>query len=875
MSRGSRIVAIGGSEPESGTAAEVPDHAIDTAAQWDAQVESADYTDAEAALPAGRSWIAPLLAGAVIAGWTGFFGWSRQAELLAPSAPADWSQWVSDWSLPVLLVCTVWLLAMRNSRREASRFGDAARLLSFESERLEARLVTVNSELSLAREFIAAQSRDLEALGRMATERLSQNADRLQELIKANGAQVEAIGTVSGTALENMERLRGQLPVIASSAKDVTNNIANAGRTAHAQLQEMIQGFKRLNEFGQASERQVEGLRAMIDTAMAEFAEQAEQLDTIAAARFSALAEQGAEFRTRLDAQEVEVLAAVRSRAAALAEELREAREHLDQQEQDSITSLRARLGSVRDESTNIGRALHKAEAEALAAWQAQVERVEAAAQAAVERLAAVDEQALASARTRLAQLGDEAANLDASLAGRNEAFAREMDERRAAAEAREAGALEAMRERLAALDAELAARRSAQEAETERLAARGEAVAARIDQLAETIGRISGHGSDAEQRLGSALATLARNLADARDALTGTDVRIGELTDSSVRLLELIQASVHHSREDLPVALSSGEYRLVDLEQRIGMLKSDVEQARSGGEELSRHVLASDDGLQRARAHIAELAAELARDTAQHDETLAALAERLRMMGNETRSLAESARGELSSAIEALGEAAREAVSCIETQGSAAVARIADQLGSESGKAIETVMHERAAEAAQGLEQAATQAAQISREATIQLRDQLAKVNELAGNLERRVAHARNRAEEQVDNDFARRVALITESLNSNAIDIAKVLSTDVSDTAWSSYLKGDRGIFTRRSVNLLDSADAKSILQLYEANGEFRDHVSRYIHDFEAMLRQLLSTRDGHALGVTLLSSDMGKLYVALAQAIERLRT
>ena len=37
---------------------------------------------------------------------------------------------------------------------------------------------------------------------------------------------------------------------------------------------------------------------------------------------------------------------------------------------------------------------------------------------------------------------------------------------------------------------------------------------------------------------------------------------------------------------------------------------------------------------------------------------------------------------------------------------------------------------------------------------------------------------------------------------------------------------------------------------------------------------LRTMLSTRDGHTIGVTLLSSDMGKLYVALAQAIERLR-
>jgi hypothetical protein len=38
--------------------------------------------------------------------------------------------------------------------------------------------------------------------------------------------------------------------------------------------------------------------------------------------------------------------------------------------------------------------------------------------------------------------------------------------------------------------------------------------------------------------------------------------------------------------------------------------------------------------------------------------------------------------------------------------------------------------------------------------------------------------------------------------------------------------------------------------------------------------MLRRILADRDGSALSITLLSSDMGKLYVALAQAIERLR-
>ena len=76
------------------------------------------------------------------------------------------------------------------------------------------------------------------------------------------------------------------------------------------------------------------------------------------------------------------------------------------------------------------------------------------------------------------------------------------------------------------------------------------------------------------------------------------------------------------------------------------------------------------------------------------------------------------------------------------------------------------------------------------------------------------------------------------------------------------------------RRAVRLLDATEAREIARHYDEEAEFRDQVNRYIHDFEAMLRSVLSARDGHALAVTLLSSDMGKLYVAMAQSIERLR-
>ena len=127
---------------------------------------------------------------------------------------------------------------------------------------------------------------------------------------------------------------------------------------------------------------------------------------------------------------------------------------------------------------------------------------------------------------------------------------------------------------------------------------------------------------------------------------------------------------------------------------------------------------------------------------------------------------------------------------------------------------------------------------------------------------------------EEQNKEEFSRRSALLIESLNSTAIDIAKIMSNEVTDTAWAAYLKGDRSVFARRAVRLLDSGETKAILRHYEEEPEFRDQVNRYVHDFEAVIRRVLAERDGGPMAVAMLSSDVGKLYVALAQAIERLR-
>jgi hypothetical protein len=130
-------------------------------------------------------------------------------------------------------------------------------------------------------------------------------------------------------------------------------------------------------------------------------------------------------------------------------------------------------------------------------------------------------------------------------------------------------------------------------------------------------------------------------------------------------------------------------------------------------------------------------------------------------------------------------------------------------------------------------------------------------------------------KAQREKDSEaFARRVSLLMDSMNSAAIDVGKILSDEIDDKAWDSYLKGNRGVFTRRAVRLMGGSETRAIAAHYETDLEFQRSVNRYVHDFEAMLRRVLAERDGGMIAVTLMSSDMGKLYAALGQAIDRRR-
>ncbi|MFB0611518.1 ATPase [Aurantiacibacter poecillastricola] len=825
--------------------------------EWE-EYHEAELVENEEDHTARRSatWVVPALLVLAAAAWTAFFAFVHRDAMLGRATPAQWLEWIVQWSVPLVLLIGLYLVAMRNSRREANRFVAAARALSDESVRLENRLHTVNRELALAREFIESQSRDLETLGRIASERLSKNADRLQDLIRDNSAQVESIGHVSESALGNMETLRDRLPVLTNSARDLTNQIGGAGATARDQVDELVAAFDRLNGIAQTNDRQVTQIGAKVDETITAFERKLSDLGDSAGERFMLLRTNSEELRRDLAAADEEVFDAIAGRSEALARQMKDNAAALREHEAEATEAMQARLGVLRSDAEELVASIRNGHTEAVERWRKAIDSLEDRMSRAIEDVVKLDESATTNARMRLVALNEEARKVEDRLNDTIARFEGDMAARREAADAAQDEALGELENRIAAFDHRIAERQQEHIEHIAGLAQRGDALAARFGALDGTLEQLGSRADETDGKVAEVASTLSERLAQSRALLEESGEFLSRLTDDSAHLLELIRSSAEHSQGPLSEALGTAQQRLSSFDGRAQDLHRLIEDVETRGSRIARQL---DEARETGAASL---------------EQVAALDDRLAKVAAEAETVAERASGELREAIEMLTNASATVLDDLRSQQGDALTELANDIANASGDRLGEAMRSKADDVIADLQSATRRASESGRETIRMLRDQLARINELAGNLEARVEHARERATQDVDSDFSRRSALITEALNSAAIDISKAFDTDIGDTEWSHYLRGDRGIFTRRAVRLLDKHEERQISAVYSEDAEFREVVNRYIHDFEAMLRTVLSTRGGNSLAITLLSSDMGKLYVALAQGIDRLR-
>ena len=121
----------------------------------------------------------------------------------------------------------------------------------------------------------------------------------------------------------------------------------------------------------------------------------------------------------------------------------------------------------------------------------------------------------------------------------------------------------------------------------------------------------------------------------------------------------------------------------------------------------------------------------------------------------------------------------------------------------------------------------------------------------------------------------FSSLASKIIEQLQSLSIDINRYFENDVSDKVWQSYVDGDRNTFIRRLKKLTNKKYAADIREKYKTDPEFRKHALEYIQIFEELMSQSMSSDSYSPFSVALISSETGKVYLALAQAMDRLST
>ena len=109
-------------------------------------------------------------------------------------------------------------------------------------------------------------------------------------------------------------------------------------------------------------------------------------------------------------------------------------------------------------------------------------------------------------------------------------------------------------------------------------------------------------------------------------------------------------------------------------------------------------------------------------------------------------------------------------------------------------------------------------------------------------------------------------------ESLDSLAVDIARMVDPAAAADLWKRYERGERNVFTKKIYTWQGQRMFDEIRRRYDSDVEFQDTVSRYLDEFERLLAEASRREDGAALAQTYLGSETGKVYTMLAHAASR---
>jgi hypothetical protein len=411
--------------------------------------------------------------------------------------------------------------------------------------------------------------------------------------------------------------------------------------------------------------------------------------------------------------------------------------------------------------------------------------------------------------------------------------------------------------------------------AEQERTSQR---MVAEIDRaLGELDQRFAALADAGDERSGRFLQAIGRSRAEL-DALDQQSGAQHESLEALAQRSQALQAAVERLsatvRAQLTGALEEAGGQTDYLLNSTRSVRPEIEWIRDAARDASERIESSRSAIAEQQDRLSALLGTLDEGVGGAQESLANLATALSAAQVEAAQLTNETGPGLVQAMVQVREAAAQAAERAREAIAAVIPESAEGFSEATREALERVIRESVEERLRDVEVVAARAVESARGATDRLTHQMLVLGQSATALEQHIEKQNDERREADSEAFARRVSLLIDSMHSASIDVGKILSDEVDEKAWEAYLKGDRGVFTRRAARLIGSSEARAIRAHYESDGEFQQSVNRYIHDFEAMLRRVMAEREGGVMAVTLMSSDTGKLYAALSDALDRRR-
>lgn len=504
----------------------------------------------------------------------------------------------------------------------------------------------------------------------------------------------------------------------------------------------------------------------------------------------------------------------------------------------------------------------------------AHIARMEATSETAGARLEAVTGEMSGAVDALLGRTADAVDEARKGIATQGEAMLAMLRANQAALDSAARDSAEALGERIIAVEDvidRVTLRLQDQRSASESLLAGLDTGIGRVETRLETL---HAQGVDRSQMLAASISALGGSADAMTEALRAGEAMATRTIGTTETLLIALDSAAREIDETLPEALTRLDAKIASSKQVVVAAKPELLALVTAAESTHDAIEAIAGVIAEQRRTLDQLSGTLLQTLNDGRSKADALGMMVDETIDRTHRFAEEAAPRLVDALLRVRETASVAADKARETLATVIPDVTGQLEDASAEAMRRATTDTVERQVRAIADATGLAVDAATRATERLSAQVQQILDQTALVETRIEDARTERDEAERDTFARRASLLIESLNSAAIDITKAFAPEVSDSAWAAYLKGDRGVFTRRAVRVLEPGDARDIARLYDDDSRFREAVNRYIHDFEGMLRTILAQRDGSPLSVTLLSSDMGKLYVALAQAIERLR-